>query len=514
MDDVTEPRPDQLASFLNGPDGAAFRARERWLRTARSKQIPPPGDWDLLIWLAGRFFGKTISLTEYGWYEAYRIPGLRIHAVAPTIGDVRRITFEGASGFLKRMPSELIAGYNKSLHELHLTNGSAIYGFGAVEEAERMRGPECHVMLFDEAAAADRPKGNLETAYNVASLGCRAVYPDGTPSRKLIATTPKPIPFLRNLLRRPGTVIVKGTSYENLKNVAASIQNEIMALEGTAFGRQEIYGELLDETEHAIFKRSWFRLWPNGKKLPEFSFIIISVDPAVTEHDFNLKTQTGDPTGIGVFGVFNTKQCFTDPELKKLGVKSKYAALLCDYRDERLGFPELLERIRELYRTKWGSSGIPGSGGGRRADLVLIEAEKTGISLRQSLMHYGVPTWPFSPHGQSKTMRAHAASPLVLQGMLFVPESGKPDRRGQPRDWAEPLVEQMCTFSGEGSTEHDEGVDVTTQALLELMARGVFHATPQGKAMPDPDEEDERKMREAMAIHDRQKASEKVNPYD
>jgi len=140
-------------NLLRAADIAAIKARVDWLRTARPKQVPPRGDWDLLIWPAGRSFGKTRCLTEHGWSEAFRVPDLRVHALAPTIGDVRRTLFEGESGFLNKMPRSLLKNYNRSLHEITLINGSRILGFSMTEEADRLRGPQAHLLLMDEAAA-------------------------------------------------------------------------------------------------------------------------------------------------------------------------------------------------------------------------------------------------------------------------------------------------------------------------------------------------------------------------
>lgn len=494
--------PEQL-EHLTDADLAALGARDAWLNEARPKQIPPPGDWDTILWLAGRFFGKSRCLTEQMWWECYRVPGLRWHALAPTIGDVRRVTFEGESGLLSKCPRELIASYNRSDHEVTFTNGSKVFGFSMTEEADRLRGPQCHAFSLDEAAAADRPAGNLESSYKVATLGCRLPYPDGSPSRKYIATTPRPIGFLKNLAKRPGVKVVRGTSYENLKNVATSIKSELLSMEGTAYARQELMGEFLDDDEYGIFKRNWFRLWPAGKKLPEFSFIMMSMDTAMSEHNFDVKKQKSDYSACAVLGIFNTSQCFTEPERKKMGVRSKYAALVCDFWMERLGAPDLLDKTRETYRTKWGQPG-------RRPEVVLIEAANSGISLRQNLMQYGVPTWPFNTRGQNKAMRAHGAAPLVLQGMLFVPESGRPDRKGQVRDWAEPMLDQMCAFAGEGSTEHDDAVDAIVQGMLYLRDKGTFNATPY-QQFPDPDEKEEREQREASRLAAREKRG--INPY-
>ena len=37
-----------------------------WLVTARANQLPPPGDWNIWLLLAGRGFGKTRVLSEMG----------------------------------------------------------------------------------------------------------------------------------------------------------------------------------------------------------------------------------------------------------------------------------------------------------------------------------------------------------------------------------------------------------------------------------------------------------------
>lgn len=448
------------------------------------------------------------TLTETAWWECFRVPGIIGHALAPTIGDVRRITMEGESGFLNKVPRELIKSYNRTPQpELTFHNGSKILGFGVVDEADRLRGPQCHFMTFDECAAADRPAGNLESAYKVAALGCRLPYPDGTPSRKFLATTPRPIPFLKQLIKRPGVKVIHGTSYENLKNVASSIKSELLAMEGTQFGKQELYAQILDSNDHAIFQRNWIRLWPPFKKLPEFTHILMSMDTAFEEEhsDEVKKGKEPDYSACAILGIFNTAQCFTEAERKAMRIKTKYAALLCDFWMERMAFPDLLEAARKAYRTKWGQPG-------RRPDTVLIENKASGISLRQTLMQYGVPTLPFNPRGQSKTMRAHTASPLVMQGMLFMPESSREDRKGQVRDWAEPLMDQLTQFAGEGTIEFDDGLDCCTQAMIHLMEKGYFHAEPMGRAFPDMDEKEDREHIAAIEASKREKRGQ--NPYD
>jgi phage terminase large subunit-like protein len=275
---------------------------------------------------------------------------------------------------------------------------------------------------------------------------------------------------------------------------------------GTAIGRQEIDGLFIDEEgDQTIIRRNWIKLWPNGKKLPVFNFIIESYDTASSEHNFDKKKQTTDPTGCAIFGVFNVADAFTPEERKKLNVRGRYAALLLDCWDERLGLPDLLEKARTQHRIKWGNPG-------RRADIVLIENASSGPGLRQFLAQYSVPCFPYNPGRSDKTMRVHAVSPLIQQGCLFVPESGRPDLAGQPRDWCEPYLEQLCGFTGPGSVEHDEYLDVTSSAFQYMHDRHILEARPNEQYVDHEQKLDEDR-REALRIRDREKRRSPVSWY-
>jgi phage terminase large subunit-like protein len=509
--------------LLGDAEVAAVRARYRWLREARSprrkgKQIPPAdADWQIVLFKAGRGFGKSRGMYEFAWWEAWRVPGIIGHCVAPTQSDLRSVTFEGPVGLCSLIPAECLKGgtleraYNKTTHEIRLSNDSVIRGFGAVEEARRLRGPQCHFLTGDELREWDAPAGNLETAMNNALFGLRLPYPDGTPSRAVMGTTPKPIPFLKRFEKREGVRVVTGTSYENLDNLSASYRTQLMSLAGTQIGRQEIDALYIDEdSDLSILKRHWIKLWPNGKKLPDFSYILISMDTAFEEHNFNVKKQTTDPTACIVLGVFNIAQCFDADERKKLGLttvpgRPRNGVLLCDAWSERLGFPDLLERARAQYRVKWGTPG-------KRADMMLIEAKSSGISLRQTLATYNVPTWPYNPGNQSKTMRAHAVSPLVAQSLFFVPESSREDRKGLPRDWCDEFLEEVCAFAGPGSTQHDDWVDTLTSGLLYLRDRDILTAMPNEKFV-DLEMKLAEDREEAQELMERERSKKRGNPY-
>src|SRR5690606_5171121 len=78
--------------------------------------------------------------------------------------------------------------------------------------------------------------------------------------------------------------------------------------EGTTIGRQELEGELLNPEEAGIVKRSQFRLWPLDKPIPQFDFILYSLDTAFTERAFDRKEVKADPTACSVWGLFHYEE--------------------------------------------------------------------------------------------------------------------------------------------------------------------------------------------------------------
>src|SRR5215467_4351635 len=84
---------------LTQADLAAFNARKQWIDSARSsarkgKQIPrQDGDWEIMLMVAGRGFGKSLALSQFLWWECWRCPGIIGHYVAPTLGDCRGTSF-------------------------------------------------------------------------------------------------------------------------------------------------------------------------------------------------------------------------------------------------------------------------------------------------------------------------------------------------------------------------------------------------------------------------------------
>lgn len=422
---------------------AAFRARAKWLHTAGNHQIEPPGTWwNVWLLLAGRGAGKTRCAAEWAWWQAWKNPGARILVSAPTSGDVRDVCFEGESGLISVIPYELVDNYNKSQHEITLTNGSTLKGIAAFESA-RFRGPQFHFAWLDELAAWQY----ADESWSMIQFGLRL----GKRPLLLATTTPRPIPLIIDLIARDGTDVVYTTAstHVNLHNLAPTFQQQLLQYEGTALGRQEIYAEIIDPEESGIIKRTWFKLWPNGRQLPRFEYVVQSYDCATSE-----KTQN-DPTACTVWGVFKPSE------------DTPMSVMLIDCWSEYLTYPNLRPRVLDEAQSIYGDANEFGAG--KKVDLILVEDKSAGISLIQDLQRAGLPVRSYNPGLADKMMRLNIVSSLFAKGRVYVPESGR--TQGSPRDWADPCIAQLCSFP---NARHDDFVDSTSQALRILRDMGLI----------------------------------------
>lgn len=250
--------------------------RPKWRDIARPEQLAPEGDWLTWAFVAGRGAGKTRSAAEWVQERAMAEPGCRIALVGRTPADVRDVMIEGESGILA-IAHEDAPIYQSTKRRLTWANGSIAQTYSA-EVPSQLRGPQHHYAWADEAAAwTDAPKGDvLDTAWNNLMLGLRL----GVAPRCVVTTTPKPNALTRTVLERPSTVVTRGSTYDNLGNLAASFREQVLAAyEGTRIGRQELMGELLDDVEGA--------LWTLGlldenrvQRAPELRRIVVAVDPS------------------------------------------------------------------------------------------------------------------------------------------------------------------------------------------------------------------------------------------
>ena len=261
--------------------------RLKWINLARPKQLTPKGDWSIWLILAGRGWGKTLTgAQDMAWF-ALNNPDSRLAIVAPTFADGRDTCIEGESGLLSIMDDKIIANYNRSLGEIVLHNGSRFKTFSA-DTPERLRGPQHHRVWCDELGS-----WKYSETWDQMMFGLRL----GEHPKVIVTTTPKPIPLIKDLLKRKDTYTTTGSTFENKENLAeASLSQLKDKYEGTRLGRQELYAEVLEDVEGSLWSRDMIEssMIRYNEKLPSFKRIVIAVDPAVTAN------KRSDETGVVV----------------------------------------------------------------------------------------------------------------------------------------------------------------------------------------------------------------------
>jgi phage terminase large subunit-like protein len=267
-----------------------------WPFWARPKQRAPVGDWRIWVTKAGRGYGKSRTGAE--WVRAQIESGRckRMALVSDTAADVRDVMVEGPSGVVAVSPPWFKPIYEPSKRRVTWPNGGLAICYAA-EAPELLRGPEHDGAWADEFAKwKNLRKRDTEggTAFDNLLMGLRV----GDNPQAVVTTTPRNIAELRALLKRPGVIVTGGNSYENRANLSPQwFSDVVLAYEGTRLGRQEIYAELLDDAEGALWKRALFE---TARKTVDRSFltrVVIAIDPATT------KKQRSDETGIIAAGV-------------------------------------------------------------------------------------------------------------------------------------------------------------------------------------------------------------------
>ena len=403
---------------------------------ARDKQLFPKGDWFLWLLLSGRGFGKTFVGANWIIKQARAAVGPALGIIAPTAADLRDIAIEGPSGILASSHPSFRPHHSKSIGQLTFPNGVKVLTFSA-EDPEQIRGFNAAGIWIDEAAVFRELQLTFELAQMANRLGQNPQF--------VITTTPKPTKMIRKWVELSGSdpkkyVLTTGSTYENKDNLAPSFIEQISMYEGTDLGRQEIYGEVLDLESSAIIQRSWFKLWPAGKKLPHFEYIIQSYDTAFTEKTVNNKTAQV------TFAVFREG--------------SKRKVLIIDCWDQHLNYPDLRKKSEDEYYAVYGPDQK------KQTDNIIIEAKGSGISLHQDLHRIGLPTFSYNPGREDKVQRLTYVSHLVKKGLVYLLESEKTKER--PRSWYKPFLDEVCSFIAPGKEVEDDYVDAFSQGLKYL----------------------------------------------
>lgn len=276
--------------------------RYLWDWNARPNQLLPAGEWRFGMWQAGRGFGKTRTGAEAVRLWAKENPGCRIALVAETPAQGRDVMVKGESGLLAICPDKERPLYepSKRLLTWPLVPGYSQPTTAYVHSAhnfEELRGPQFHFAWLDELA-----KWKYATeAFDQLNLGLRL----GRHPRCVITTTPRNIAVIRKLKKDPRCVVIRGSTYDNTGNLARDYLDDIRAkYEGTRLGRQELLGDLLEDTPGALWQRGPMidkhrvkappivigadgrpMLDKEGRMVPALDLIAVGVDPSVAEAD-------------------------------------------------------------------------------------------------------------------------------------------------------------------------------------------------------------------------------------
>lgn len=387
---------------------------ESW--KARTDQIPPDGSsWLVWLLLAGRGFGKTRTGAETVRAEVEAGRARRIALIAPTAADVRKVMVEGESGLLAVHPDWERPVYESSKQLVTWGNGAIAMCYSA-DEPERLRGPQHDLAWADEIGAWRY----MQDAWDMLMFGLRL----GDRPRVVVTTTPRPIKLLRELVAAPTTHLTRGSTFDNKENLAPSFLTQIVGkYDGTRLGRQELYAELLEQADGALWTRKMLdAAFIDPAQVPEMRRVVVALDPAVTAGE------NSDETGIIVAG---------------LGIDGLYYVL----RDASGHFsPNEWARRAVNLRIEMD------------ADKIVAEVNNGG-DLVQGTLRTIDPTLPFKPLTASKGKRTRADPIAALYEQNRVRHAG---------GFAE-LEDQLCNWVPGTGQHSPDRLDALVWALTELV---------------------------------------------
>lgn len=266
-----------------------------WYLWARDDQLPPnlqpptsekyAKEWQNWILLGGRGAGKTRAGAE--WVRAMALgiepfaksPAWRIALVGETFNDVREVMLEGDSGLLNIHPRHQKPTYIASRKRLEWPNGAIAQLFSA-EEPESLRGPQFHAAWCDEFAKWQYD----EDVWDMLQFGMRL----GEHPQIVITTTPRNRKKLKDILAMPNSYVSRASTFANKQNLAGTFLRTIDAnYAGTNLGRQELYGELIEDNEGALWTYELIEDLRRNRKnydFDDFERIILAIDPPATSH--------------------------------------------------------------------------------------------------------------------------------------------------------------------------------------------------------------------------------------
>ena len=231
--------------------------------------------------------GKTRSAAEWVREKA-RITNegqLRFLLIARTAADIRDTVVEGESGIMNISPPSEKPHYEPSKRRLTWPNGNMAVLLSA-DEPDSARGVQAHYTWADELAAwRQSPDAAGMTSWDNVRVATRL----GLHPQIIATTTPKRIPILYSLIseaeKTKRVVISKGSTMDNAGNLSETYLEAITGVyAGTRLAQQELYGEMLDDVEGALWTLEMLEASRQGALPPSAPLRVIGVDPSVAEN--------------------------------------------------------------------------------------------------------------------------------------------------------------------------------------------------------------------------------------
>ena len=416
-----------------------------WGTWGREKQQAPPGKWRLWGFLTGRGFGKTISISSYINQEVEEGRVTLICLIAQDEQSSVDIQINGPSGLIATAPPWNRPKFSTTDMTLTWPNGARAI-VRTPEVPGKIRGLEYEITWASELQSW--PASQREEAWSNVLLSTRIgraqVIWDSTPKKRH--------PILKDLIKdaqdHPSTQhIVRGTTHENAGNLADGYVEELERKYGrTSKGREELLGEMLEESENAMVRQVWID--ENRRKLGDLARRVISVDPAVTDR------KGSDQTGMIEAGLGHDGQAYVIGDYSGKHKPGAWAKLVLDRYVEG------------------------------KCDLVIVETNKGGDlvtqNLRAAAAERGLTVTVFTKAEKTRHIRH-------VKGSVFVKEVHS---RGEKQDRAQPMAtayelgrvshvigsnltsleDTLTTWEPTPGARSPDDLDAATAAIVELLS--------------------------------------------
>lgn len=322
--------------------------------------------------------------------------------------------------------------YEPSKRRITFPSGSRATIFSA-EEPDRLRGPQHGAAWLDEPAHMPL----IQDVWDMLLFGLRL----GQRPHVIVTTTPKPIKWVKELVKEPTTRLVRASTYSNIDNLAPIYRERVISrYEGTRLGRQELEGEILEDVEGALWHADQL-VYDDLVRDDELSRIVIAIDPAGSQG------KKSDETGIVA-----------------AGVRGELGYVIDDRSGKYSPNGWAMESMRLYDRL--------------RADAIVVERNFGGDMVAANLRSNGFKGRIIESNAaRGKKLRAEPVVSLYEQGRVFHRPGGRLVK----------LEEEMLTWvPGEGPSPNR--VDALVWALTELLkpAGVAVLARPTGKIRQSP----------------------------